>query len=286
MPPAARGISASTRVVALLGHPVAHSVSPQIHNAAFAATGFDAVYVATDVPAGDVVAALRGLEALGFLGANVTVPHKQAVYAAVLRRTEEARACGAGNTLFFDDGRLTLDNTDVEGLRRVLVDDVGLAAGEQVTLFGAGGAARAAAVALGRLGAAVTVVARRDAAAAQVQQLALEAGAANGGDAAPPRLVVNATPLGLHGEALPEPFAQLEAGQTALDLVYGPVDTPFVAAARAAGAQAFDGRGMLVHQAALAFHRWTGTEAPLDVMHAAAVAALNSAAQPEDQTRR
>jgi shikimate dehydrogenase len=285
-PPAGDRVSAATRVVALLGHPVAHSVSPQLHNAAFAAAGVDAVYVALDVAVDAVERAVAGLAALDFLGANVTVPHKQQVYALVQRRTPTAEACGAGNTLFFDDeGALTLDNTDVEGLRQVLADDIGLAAGEQAVVFGAGGAARAAAVALGQLGAAVDFVGRRDAAVAAVRELALEAGAAVGAEGSP-RVVVNATPLGLHGESLPDQFLHLTPEQTALDLVYGAVDTPFLAAARAAGAAAFDGRGMLVRQAALAFQRWTGVPAPLDVMVAAAEKALQSGTQPGGTTSR
>lgn len=283
--PAGASVSASTAVVALLGHPVGHSISPQIHNAAFGALGLDAVYIALDVAPDGVTAALVGLEAMGFLGANVTVPHKQAVYAAVGERSEDAQASGAGNTLYWDGPELAVDNTDVEALRQVLVEDVGLARGERVTLFGAGGAARAAAVALGRLGASVDVVARREEAAEEVQAVAEGAGAAAATNDAP-RVIINATPLGLHGEAVPERLLHLQRGQTALDLVYGAADTPFVAAARATGAQALDGRGMLVRQAALAFQRWTGVEAPFDVMAEAAETALADAAQPGGETRR
>lgn len=258
-------VTAATRVVALLGHPVGHSLSPQLHNAAFAAVGFDAVYVACDVAPGRVGAAVAGLEALGVLGANVTVPHKREVYLAVSRRTPAAEACGAANTLFFDDGELVADNTDVEGLYRVLADDVGLAAGEQVVLFGAGGAARAAAVALGQVGAQVEVVARRETAAAEIAEVAMAAGASVAATGTP-RLVINATPLGLAGEELPDRFMHLDSGQIAFDLVYGPSETAFVRAARANGAAAFDGRGMLLGQAAAAFERWTGRSAPREVM--------------------
>lgn len=258
-------VTAATRLVVLLGHPVGHSLSPQLHNAAFAAVGFDAVYLACDVAPGQVVAAVEGLSALGVLGANVTVPHKREVYLAVPRRTPAADACGAANTLFWDDGALVADNTDVEGLHRVLTDDIGLAAGEQVVLLGAGGAARAAAVALGQVGAQVQVVARREAAAAEVAEIATAAGASVAA-AGTPRLVINATPLGLAGEDLPDRFMHLGSGQIALDLVYGPSATPFVAAARASGAAAFDGRGMLLGQAAAAFERWTGRPAPLETM--------------------
>ncbi len=273
------GRSAATRLACLLGHPVAHSVSPQLHNAAFAAAGIDAVYVACDVGPERVTDAVAGLRALRVLGANVTVPHKQTVLPLADDATAEARLVGAANTLYWDGDRLLADNTDAAGLGDVLEREVGLAAGEPVVLFGAGGAARAAAVALGRFGARVEVVARRPEAAAAVAALAAAAGAdADAGDldAVEPRLVINATPLGLQGESVPDRFLHLRPGQVALDLVYAPDDTPFLAAARARGATALDGRGMLVAQAGRAFRRWTGIAPPLRAMAAAADAALRS----------
>ncbi|MGH8899760.1 MAG: shikimate dehydrogenase [Egibacteraceae bacterium] len=275
---------ASTGLVCLLGHPVAHSVSPQIHNAAFAAAGVDAVYVAFDVAPAEVAAAVAGLRALGALGANVTVPHKRAVWEQADGRTPEAELIGAANTLFRTQdfrtqglrggGDLIADNTDARGLQAVLEADVHLEAGDPVLLFGAGGAARAAAVALGRIGARVRVEARRAEAARVAADLAASSGASRATADEPPRCVINATPLGLHGEPLPDHLMALGPGQVALDLVYGPVDTPFLAAARARGAAAFDGLGMLVAQAGLAFTRWTGLAPPIKVMRAAAVSAL------------
>lgn len=267
-------MTARTRLACLLGHPVAHSRSPEIHNAAFAATGFDAVYLAFDVVPAAVGSAVGGLRALRLLGANVTVPHKRAALGLADERTPEAAAVGAANTLFWDGDRLVADNTDASGLGTVLERDVGLAAGDAVALLGAGGAARAAAVALGRVGASVRVVARRRAAAEEVASVAAEKGAADAAAATfdepvgpPPRLVLNATPLGWHGEALPAPFLRFTPDQVALDLVYG-VDTPFLTAARAAGARGIDGLGMLVAQAGASFERWTGLPAPLDAMTA------------------
>jgi shikimate dehydrogenase len=265
--------AASTHLVCLLGHPVAHSVSPQIHNAAFAAMGVDAVYVAFDVAPSDVTAAVAGLRALGVLGANVTVPHKRAVWEQADRHTPEAELIGAANTLFWSDG-LVADNTDARGLQAVLETDVRLEADDPVLLFGAGGAARAAAVALGRIGAKVRVEARRVEAASVIADLAVNSGASRAKAGESPRCVINATPLGLHGEPLPDHLMALGPGQVALDLVYGPVDTPFLAAARARGAAAFDGLGMLVAQAGFAFTRWTGLAPPIEVMRAAAARAL------------
>lgn len=265
--------TARTRLLCLLGHPVGHSVSPQIHSAALAATGVDAVYVALDVEHGVLGTAVAGLRAVGFLGANVTVPHKQAMFDLVDEATREAEAVGAVNTLYWSGDRLVADNTDALGLQTVLEDDLGVGAGTRALLLGSGGAARAAAVALGRLQARVEVVARREHAALEVSALARRMGADVG--AVPvPTLAVNATPLGLQGEALPERFMHLGSGQTALDLVYGPSDTPFLAAARAGGAAAHDGLAMLVAQAARSFERWTGRPAPLVEMRGAARAAL------------
>lgn len=249
-------------------------MSPQIHNAAFVAAGIDAVYLAFDLVPDQVGAAVAAAEAMGWLGANVTVPHKRAVYQAVPRRTAAANACGAANTIYWDGDGLAVDNTDVEGLERVLRDDVGLGAEASVVVLGAGGAARAAAVALGRVGAGVEVVARRPDAAAEVEAIAVAAGADVVPSVAHPRMVINATPLGLRGERLPDRFMGLSEGQTALDMVYGQGDTQFLAAARAGGAQAMDGRGMLVGQAAASFERWTGIAAPRGVMLAAVQTAL------------
>ena len=274
--------SAATRLVCLLGAPVAHSISPQVHSAAFASAGVDARYLAFHVEPADLATAVNGLRVLRFLGANLTVPHKETGLRLADKATEEALAVGAANTLFVDDGALVADNTDAVGLGDVLDDEVDLHPGDVVVLFGAGGAARAAAVALGRRGAAVDVVSRRPEVAAEVAALARSQGAASPAGASPgalprqPRMVVNATPLGLHGESLPAPLTDLGPGQTALDLVYGRADTPFLAAARARGAQALDGRGMLVAQAARAFSRWTGVPAPRAAMVAAAEVALRS----------
>jgi shikimate dehydrogenase len=229
----------------------------------------DAVYVALDVEPARVTAGIEGVRALGFLGANVTVPHKRAAWQAADARTAEAELVGAANTLYWEGARLVADNTDADGLRQVLTGEARLRAGDEVVLFGAGGAARAAAVALGRCGATVEVVARRAAPREEVARIVARAG----GEARSverPRLVVNATPLGLAKEPLPERFMALDDDQVALDLVYGPEPTPFLAAARARGAGAIDGIGMLVGQAALSFSRWTNLDPPFDVMQRAA----------------
>lgn len=267
-------VTSSTRVVALLGHPVGHSVSPQLHNAAFAAAGVDAVYVAFDVAERDIDDAIVAVDRLGLLGANVTVPHKRAAFQSIRRRTADAEASGAANTVFRDGDDLALDNTDIAGLTDVLRDDVTLDPGDVVVLLGTGGAARAAAVALGRFGARVHVLGRRPETTGEIRRLLEQHGGFAIDSGSEARVFINATPLGLRGEPLPQDLMSLGADQVALDLVYGTRDTPFLAAAREAGARALDGRGMLIAQAAAAFERWTGIPAPVDVMRSAVHAAL------------
>ncbi|CAN5343514.1 shikimate dehydrogenase [soil metagenome] len=273
--PAVPATSATTRLLCVLGHPVGHSLSPRLHSAAIAAAGLDAVYLAFDVAPEGFDTAVDGLVALGFMGANITIPHKAAALARAQAATDEARFIGAANTLYWDtEGRLAADNTDATALVEVLRGDCGVVAGDRVRLFGAGGAARAAAVALGRLGAIVQVVARREEAAAEITDLARRAGAGEGSAAAgsavaagEARVVINATPLGRHGEALPAALMRQGPGQVALDLNYGS-PSPLLQAAAAAGATAVDGLGMLVGQAEAAFERWTGHRPPPGVMSA------------------
>lgn len=281
--------TAHTRPVALLGWPVRHSVSPQIHNAAFREAGVDLVYVALPTPEAKLATVIGALAAAEAAGANVTIPHKQAVIPYCDQLTAEAELVGAVNTLVWTSSGLLGDNTDATGLERVLRQDLGLDDGPSAVVLGTGGAARATVVALGRLGAQVTVVGRRPDAAEELADLAVRAGAAVG-DAVDlgsedwvaaavggARLVVNATPLGMGGERLPGPFHGLGPGQVAYDLVYNPPNTPFLVDAAAAGAEAHHGLGMLVAQAAMAFRRWTGVDAPTGVMSAAAMSAISPA---------
>ena len=278
--------AASTRPVAVLGWPVRHSLSPVLHNAAFAELDLDLVYLALPAPPerlAEVVATLGTVEALG---ANVTVPHKVAVADLCDVLSEEARLIGAVNTLHWTDEGLVGGNTDATGLRDSIQREVGPSAGQVALLVGTGGAARAAAVAAGRLGLAVVVAGRRPEAAAEVAALATAAGAA-GAHACDlrdehvlseavtgARLVVNTTPLGMAGESLPVACHRLTADQAAYDLIYTPARTPFLADAERRGAGAHNGLGMLVGQAAASFERWTGRRAPRETMRSAAQRAL------------
>lgn len=272
--------------MALLGWPVAHSLSPLMHNAAFREQDLDYVYVALPTPPTQLATVVDALDVVGAAGANVTVPHKQAVTGLCDRLTEEARQVGAVNTLVWEPRGLLGDNTDAVGLAEALRDDLVLPDGARVVVLGTGGAARAAAVALGRTAAAVAFVGRRPAAAVEVAALASRCGArrAQGVDLADTGavraaitradLIINATPLGMEGEKLPAPFHALAPGQAAYDLVYNPPDTPFLVAARQAGAVAHPGLSMLVAQATASYRRWTGHAAPASTMSAVALAAL------------
>ena len=272
----------------LLGDPVAHSVSPALHNAAFRAQGMDLRYLAARVPADRLADAVRGLWALGGVGANVTVPHKRAALALASEATPTAAALGAANTLARTDGGWRADNTDVAGFlaplgahRRRLED-------ASVVVLGAGGAARAVVyAALSRLGPArLAVVARRPEQAEALLRDLDGAGKAEtvartpdhaGPDVRGADLVVNATPVGMGDGASPWPDADdFRPGQIVYDLVYRPAETPLMRAARARGATVVGGLPMLLGQAAGAYRQWTGRDFPHAVAERAALDALLS----------
>ncbi len=282
-----RTISGATSLACVIGDPVRHSMSPALHNAAFAALDLDWVYVAFEVPRGQSAAAIGAMRALGMRGASVTMPHKEdAVHACdeVSTRASTLRSVNCVTRL--PDGRIRGDTTDGDGFLRSLIDAQVDVAGRSVLLLGAGGAARAVAVALCEAGARVTVTARRAAAADAVAGLTGGRGVhgdmaattdwdTRAGAAAAADVVVNATPVGmLDDRTSPLDAGCLHTGQAVVDLVYQPLETPLLAAARAAGARTVDGLGMLVHQAALAFEHWTGLPAPVAVMRGAAEAAM------------
>ncbi|HVM03274.1 MAG TPA: shikimate dehydrogenase [Acidimicrobiales bacterium] len=261
-----------------MGSPVRHSLSPVLHNAAFAALGLDWAYVAFEVPAGAAGAALEGIRALGISGLSVTTPHKDDVAALVDRRSPVAERLHAVNTVVRAGRALVGESTDGPGFLDAVRMDHGFdPAGRTCVVRGSGGAARAIVLALGEAGAAdvVVVPGRSFEKAALAASLAGPAGRvgppeeASGAD-----LVVNATTLGMAGGPGEAPFdpALLGPGQLVVDAVYP--TTAFVEAARERGATATSGLGMLLHQAAHAFRLWTGQDPPLEAMSAAAVDAL------------
>jgi shikimate dehydrogenase len=265
-------ISGRTRVFAILGDPVSHSLSPAMHNAAFRALGLDAVYVPLPCRADDVAPLVAGLGRAGG-GGNVTVPHKEAAAQAVARLEPRAALLGACNTFWGEDGSAAGDNTDVAGLLDAL-DRLAPPPGGWL-VAGTGGSARAVVGAARERGVRLAV---RSRAPARAQAFAAWA-ASLGVSAAEPEdcgVLINATPLGLsRDDPAPVPAEIAPGAQVALDLVYAPGETRWVRTLRARGLRATDGRAMLVAQGAAAFERWfPKVKAPREIMRAAVDAAL------------
>jgi shikimate dehydrogenase len=280
--------------LAVLGHPVAHSRSPAMQNAALAALGLgeEWTYEAIDVAPEEFAARVRAMPAEGFAGANVTVPHKLAALALADIVSEMAGEIGAANTLIFRPHGIEAHNTDAGGLIASLPKPP---RGQRALVLGAGGAARAAIWALGVAGAGVEIwnrtVARAETIRLEVTQRAQEleiqfelvtldseseAPEVAGAELDQSRydLIVNTTAVGLRGE---DPFDHLPLrrdgfgpGQVVVDMVYGDAPSPLLAAASAAGASTVDGIEVLVQQGAISLQVWTDREPPIDVMRAAA----------------
>jgi len=265
----------STRKLAcIIGWPVAESLSPAIHNAAFASVGLDWTYVPLAVRPGAIDEGMKLVRQLGIEGANVTMPHKRTVVPLLDRLEGDAAALDAVNTIVRDGGAFVGHNTDGAGFLAAVAEEASFSpVGKTAVVLGAGGAARAVALALARAGASVRVSARRPEQAAEVAAIAPGIDIASWGESGPADLVVNATPS---REGLPLAALGFRPGTLAFDLVYLPPMTEFVRFARDAGATAMGGLGMLVHQAALSFRLWTGIDPPIQVMAGAARVALSS----------
>ena len=253
---------AEPRRYGVLGWPVAHSRSPQIHHAAYAALGLDGWrYQRLPVPPEAFDETVRALPAAGFAGANVTIPHKEAALTLADEATDTAAQIGAANTLTFAEGRILADNTDAPALVAA-VRDVSALPGDALVL-GAGGSARAAVWALAQAGVQVRVWNRTR---ARAEALGVEVV----DEPVPAALVVNCTSVGLDdSEAVP---VDPEGYELVVDLVYRDGGTAFTRRARAAGARVVDGLEILVRQGTLSLEGWTGLPAPLDAMRRAAQA--------------
>jgi len=276
-----------TAVYAVLGWPVAHSRSPAMHNAAFTAAGLDAVYVPLAVPEERLPAAVAALRTLGIQGCNVTLPHKHAIMALLDEVDATARAIGAVNTVWRQGERLLGTNTDGAGLCASLREHDVVLTGSRVVVVGTGGAARAAAVGLAQAGASRVVLAGRRPTQARAltaelagscgatQLEACDLGAELTRALADATLLVQATSATLGSSPAAEAFAEtlplhaLPASAVVCDLVYKPLRTAVLSRAAAHGLRTVDGLGMLLHQGALAWTRFTGAAAPLEVMRAA-----------------
>lgn len=271
-------ISGETRLAAVIGDPVRHSLSPAIHNAAFAALNLNWVYVALPVASGEGARAVEAMRALSIGGMSVTMPHKAAVAEAADGLTIAAEALGVSNCLFWDGERIIGDSTDGDGFLADFQATFGLTlAAKRVLVAGAGGAARSIIEAAGRAGAEKIIVANRSSAsassAASLTPVAEVGTFGSPEETAWADVIINATALGMAGgpdpEAIPVPPETIHEGQIVVDIVYRPAITPLLAAAAVAGAQTGGGVGMLIHQAALAFKHWTGIDAPIEAMTSA-----------------
>ncbi|HEX6511654.1 MAG TPA: shikimate dehydrogenase [Chloroflexota bacterium] len=257
--------------LAVIGFPLGHTLSPKLHGAAIQTLGLDLSYDALETPPERLAAVIGELRGPEWLGCNVTVPHKQAVLPFMAEVSEEALAIGAVNTILSREGKLSGFNTDAAGFLEDMEEQFGPLAGQRVVVLGAGGAARAVCFALRDKSEVVWVLNRTP---ERAEQLARDVGGPVriGGPShlLECELVVNCTSAGLHEGDSAVPDEWLAEGTQLYDLIYNPPETRLMKAARARGGKAVNGLGMLVRQAAAAFHIWTGMEPPLDVMFEAA----------------
>jgi shikimate dehydrogenase len=270
-------VDARTALYAVLGRPIAHSLSPRLHEAAFAAERRNAVYVACDVGEDELPAALKGLAALGALGANLTAPLKARACALVAERTPTAQYAGAVNTLRFEDGRATGHNTDGLGFVAFLARAGVVVAGARVAIVGGGGVVLGLVGPLAAAGAArLTCLVRNPArtppdapAAHELARVALDGPAARAA-VADASIVVQATPLGgSTGDPLPCPAEWVDRQAVAVDLRYHPAATPWLLALRARGVRSANGLGLLVEQALLSQEYWHGSLPPRSALEEA-----------------
>ncbi len=260
-------IGAETQLCGIALHPAGHTRSPAMHNAAFAALGIDAVYLAFDVPPEDLAAAIEGVRALGIRQLAVSIPHKQAVIALLDEVDETARKIGAANTVTRRGAKLVGSNTDWLGAVRALESATALSDARAVVL-GAGGAARAVVYGLLERGARVSVLNRSP---DRARRLCADLGAEAAGPISDLEhircdVLVNTTPVGLRGGESPVDPGWIPKGALVMDAVYEPLETRLLRDAAARGARTIPGKWMLIHQAAEQFRTWTGLEAPLEAM--------------------
>ena len=261
-------IDSATRLFVVLGDPVAHSLSPLMHNCAFQETGFNGVYVALRVT--DPKAAMAAVRALGIAGCSVTIPHKEAVFPYLDKVTPFARKVGAVNTIINRGGYLVGDNTDGPGALRALQAKTSIA-DKKVALIGAGGAAKGIGHAICDAGGIVTVVNRT---AAKGEQLAKALSATfvplSEMEKIHFDLLINTTSVGMHPSIDESPLSGniINQKQIIMDIIYNPLETKFLKSARQKGCTVIDGVEMFVRQGAMQFELWTGVKAPIEKMDA------------------
>ncbi len=292
----AMAIGGGTALTGIFGDPVAHSASPAMHNAAYAALGMDRAYVPFRVTPDQLPAALRAIRALGLLGVNITVPHKERAARQLRNLSAEARQLAAVNCVIARRDSLFGDNTDARGMAQDLTELAAPVKGQTAIVIGAGGGAAAAMLALRRLGARRVIIANRTPRrakklASRFRSMRIEvrpldhlkrphliAGAAT---------IINATPIGLDaGAFMPIAYDAAQQGCFFYDLIYAAAPTPFLRPALERGLPAADGAGMLLYQGALAFELFNGVRAPLDAMRAALNARLGRSSTSATGYRR
>ena len=269
-------IDSNTQLYAVMGNPVSHSLSPVMHNAAFRQTDHNGVYVAFHVT--DLPGAIKGIRALNINGCSVTIPHKVTVMDLLDHVDPMARQIGAVNTIVNEDGRLCGFNSDSPGAMAALLEKTPIAR-RRVAVIGAGGAARALAHGIKAHGGRLTIVNRSE---DKGRRLAseLESDFCPLADflGADIDILVNTTPVGMtpHTDRMPVTHACLRPAMTVMDIVYNPLETRLIKAARVAGCTVVDGVAMFVHQGAFQFERWTGKKAPVQLMKKTVLDALKS----------
>ncbi len=259
-------INSQTHVYGVIGNPVAHSLGPLMHNRAFAAAGYPGVYLAFAVR--DLEAAMAGLRGLNIRGISVTLPHKEAIMPFLDEVDQAAQAIGAVNTVVNRQGRLIGFNSDAYGAVKALSEKITIK-GRDVAILGAGGAARAIGYGIMMEGGRVHIFNRTvEKAASLAASLDADAYPLSRFEAVPCDIVINTTPVGMLPDtgAMPIPAEPLNAKMTVMDIIYNPVQTRLLQAARTAGARIIDGVTMFVYQGAMQFKLWTGWEAPVDLM--------------------
>lgn len=279
-------ISGKTRICGLIGDPVEHSMSPAMHNAAFRKLGLDYIYVAFRVKPPELEQAIAGMRALNIRGLNVTIPHKVNVIPFLDNIDPLAEKIGAVNTIVNDDGVLTGYNTDASGFLRAMRESGVEPAGKNVVVLGAGGASRAVSFILADSGAKLTILNRKleldwaEELAGRISQVfnievrAMELNRTNlAAILSKTDILVNTTSVGMSPniEQAPLDTDLLHSGLAVYDIVYNPVETRLLQEAAAAGAKTIGGLNMLAWQGAIAFEKWTGREAPVDLMRSEAV---------------
>ena len=269
-------INAHTSLFGLIGNPVAHSLSPVMHNQALAAAGYNAVYLAFRVT--DPARAIKGIKALDIKGVSVTLPHKVAVMEHLDEIDVTAARIGAVNTIVNNQGRLIGYNTDCPGAIEALMTRTAIK-DQSVALIGAGGAARAIGFGLVTAGGRVTVLNRsRTNGESLARDLQAEFAPLN--DWQPDRyeILINTTPVGMHPETGATPISKedLSKDMVVMDIVYNPLETRFLKDAAAIGCRTINGVDMFVFQGAQQFQLWTGQKAPVDVMRKAVIEALKA----------